>query len=104
MLAGDILGTIEPLAESAPADATLVLFHSAVMPYLRPQDRTRFVERISSLSTVWVSFEGRGVLPEIDARLPTSASDEDAFVLARDGEPLALADPHGCWLRWLERP
>ncbi|TMK23126.1 MAG: DUF2332 domain-containing protein [Actinobacteria bacterium] len=104
VLAGDILGTIEPLAESAPADATLVLFHSAVMPYLRPQDRTRFVERISSLSTVWVSFEGRGVLPEIDARLPTSASDEDAFVLARDGEPLALADPHGCWLRWLERP
>src|SRR5919198_788009 len=99
VLTGDILDAMTPLAESAPADATLVLFHSAVMPYLRPEDRTRFVELASSLPNVWVSFEGRGALPEIDARLAASGSDEDAFVLARDGEPLALASPHGRWLR-----
>ncbi len=81
-----------------------MLFHSAVMPFLRPEDRPRFVELVSSLPRVWVSFEGRGVLPEIDARLPPSASDEDAFVMARDREPVALASPHGRWLRWLERP
>jgi hypothetical protein len=104
VLAGDILDTIVPLAEDTPADANLVIMHSAVMPYLRPEDRARLVELVSSMPGVWVSFEGRGALPEIDARLPAGASDEDAFVLARDGEPVALASPHGRWLRWLQVP
>jgi hypothetical protein len=102
VLSGNILDAITPLAESAPADTTLVLFHSAVMPYLSAEDRERFVQLASSLPSVWISFEGRGTLPNVEARLRASDSDEDAFVLARDGEPLALAIPHGRWLRWLE--
>jgi hypothetical protein len=63
--AGDLLTETTRLAATAPADATLVVFHSAVMPYLSPEERTRFIDVVSQLPVVWVSFEGLGVLPEI---------------------------------------
>ena len=99
---GDLLGETTRLAASAPPEATLVVFHSAVMPYLSPEDRTRFIEIVSQLAAVWVSFEGLGVLPGIGARLGVSERDDRAFVLARDGQPMALASPHGRWVRWLD--
>jgi hypothetical protein len=103
VVSGDLLTETTRLAASAPADATLVVFHSAVMPYLTPEDRTRFIEIVSQLPAVWVSFEGLGVLPEIGARLGVSERDDRAFVLSRDGHPMALASPHGLWMRWLDR-
>jgi hypothetical protein len=102
VVSGDLLTETTRLAASAPADATLVVFHSAVMPYLSPEDRTRFIEIVSQLPAVWVSFEGRGVLPGIGARLGVSERDDRAFVLARDGQPMALASPHGRWMHWLD--
>ena len=101
---GDLLAETTKLAATAPPDATLVVFHSAVMPYLSPEDRTRFIEIVSGLSATWISFEGLGVLPDIDARLKDqSERDSRAFALARDGAPVALASPHGRWVRWLAR-
>jgi hypothetical protein len=102
LVSGDLLTETTRLAASAPADATLVVFHSAVMPYLSPEDRTRFIEIVSQLPAVWVSFEGLGVVPEIGDRLEVSERDDRAFVLARDGQPMALASPHGRWMRWLD--
>jgi hypothetical protein len=99
---GDLLSETTRLAASAPPDATLVVFHSAVMPYLSAEDRTRFIEIVSQLPAVWVSFEGLGVLPEIGAGLGVSERDDRAFVLARDGQPMALASPHGRWMHWLD--
>ncbi len=102
--AGDLLTETTKLAATAPPEATLVVFHSAVMPYLSPEDRTRFIEIVSGLSATWISFEGLGVLPDIDARLmEQSEPDSRAFALARDGAPVALASPHGRWVRWLAR-
>jgi hypothetical protein len=72
------------------------------MPYLSPEDRTRFIEIVSGLSATWISFEGLRVLPGICARLGVSERDDRAFVLARDGQPMALASPHGRWMRWLD--
>lgn len=102
VVSGDLLSETTRLAASAPADATLVVFHSAVMPYLSPEDRTRFIDVVSQLPAVWLSFEGLGVLPGIGARLGVSERDDRAFVLARDGQPMALASPHGRWMRWLD--
>jgi hypothetical protein len=103
VVSGDLLTETTRLAASAPPEATLVVFHSAVMPYLSPEDRTRFIDVVSQVPAVWVSFEGLGVLPEIDARLmQESEPDSRAFVLARDGAPVALASPHGRWIRWLD--
>jgi len=102
VVSGDLLTETTRLAASAPPEATLVVFHSAVMPYLSPEDRTRFIEVVSQLPAVWVSFEGLGVLPEIGARLGVSERDDRAFLLARDGQPMVLASPHGRWMHWLD--
>jgi hypothetical protein len=102
VISGDLLSETTTLAASAPSDATLVVFHSAVMPYLSREDRARFIDVVSQLPAVWVSFEGLGVLPGICARLGVSERDDRAFVLARDGQPVALASPHGRWMRWLD--
>jgi hypothetical protein len=102
VISGDLLSETTTLAASAPSDATLVVFHSAVMPYLSREDRARFIDLVSQLPAVWVSFEGLGVLPGIGARLGVSEREDRAFVLARDGQPLALASPHGRWMRWLD--
>jgi len=50
------------------------------------------------VAAVWLSNEGPGVVPG----LAVPDCEDDPFVLARDGHtPLALADGHGTWLRWL---
>ena len=102
MALGDLLVDTAGLAARAPAGTQLVVLHSAVMPYLESAERSRFIQIVSGLPAVWISFEAWGVLPEIDARLPDSAAPSQGdFVLARDGEPVALANPHGRWVRWL---
>ena len=98
---GDIREGLARLAVSAPHDATLVIFHSAVMPYLPEGDRAEVVAMISALDAVWISLEARGVLPEVDARVPEDTKAQNAFVVARDGQAVAIADQHGRWLRWL---
>lgn len=98
---GDIRSGLEQAVLSAPRDATLVIFHSAVMPYLPAEDRSQVVEMISSLDAVWISLEAPGVLPDIDARLPTIGDASQSFILARDGHPVAVAHQHGRSLRWL---
>jgi hypothetical protein len=82
VISGDLLSETTTLAASATSDATLVVFHSAVMPYLSPEDRTRLIEIVSQLPAVWISFEGLGVLPGIGARLGVSERDDRAFVLS----------------------
>ncbi len=95
---GDVLTDLPALAAQAPADATLVVYHSAVLAYLTPASRRRFAAAVSGLPAVWLSNEGPGVVPG----LPTPPHRGSPFVLARDGRtPMALTDPHGTWLQWL---
>ncbi|MCA1570140.1 MAG: DUF2332 domain-containing protein [Chloroflexi bacterium] len=103
VVASDIRDGLARLADSAPHDSTLVVFHSAVMPYLPEEDRADVVAMISGLDGVWISLEARGVLPEVDARLPEGTSAENAFILARGGYPVAIGGQHGGWLHWLGR-
>jgi hypothetical protein len=95
---GDLLTDLPALAAQAPVDATLVVYHSAVLAYLPPGDRQRFAATVRALSAVWLSSEGRGVVPGV----PIPSYQGAPFVLAQDGHtPLALADGHGTWLQWL---
>ncbi|WP_225753368.1 DUF2332 domain-containing protein [Actinotalea sp. Marseille-Q4924] len=91
--AGDLLDALPSLAAEAPDDATLVVFHSAVLAYLDAGARSDFIDIVTALPGHWISNEGALVLPET-ARL---ASDkvERGFVVVVDGEPRAYADPHG---------
>jgi hypothetical protein len=95
---GDLLTDLPALAAQAPAAATLVVYHSAVLAYVTPEDRRRFAATVRGLPAVWLSNEGPGVVPD----LPVPPHQGTAFVLGRDGRtPLALADGHGAWLDWL---
>jgi hypothetical protein len=96
----NLLDALPRLASQAPADATLVVFHTAVIAYLSPADRERFREQVASLRAVWVSSEGRDVFPGIRVAEMTPAG-RSYFVIARDGHAVALCDPHGRWIQWL---
>ncbi|MGH8889839.1 MAG: DUF2332 domain-containing protein, partial [Acidothermaceae bacterium] len=89
---GDLRTDLPRLAEQAPRDATLVVYHSAVLAYLTPADREHFAATVRGLDAVWLSNEGPGVVPGV----PSPPYSGAPFVLARDGrELLARTDPHG---------
>lgn len=98
VFAGDLLTDLPALAARAPAAATLVIFHSAVLAYVEPDDRAKFAATVRELPATWLSNEG----PEVLADVPVPPFDGAPFLLVRDGRyPLALADGHGAWLHWL---
>lgn len=98
---GDLLQRLEDVAATAPPDATLVVFHSAVLLYLDADQRRRFADLIAGLgrsigrNVVWLSNETMGTLPEIDAQVPPDADTSHRFVQTRDGRAIALAGQHG---------
>lgn len=98
---GDLRTDLPALASEAPQDATLVIYHSAVLAYVSEAQRRQFAGIVRALSAVWLSNEGPRVLAGIGVLPGASASaSRSAFLLARDGRALAFADPHGTWLDW----
>lgn len=93
VVAGDLVELLPELAAQAPADATLVVMHSAVLAYVGAPGRRRFVEEVRALPGHWVSNEGAQVL-DLPGTADASRS-EGRFVVAVDGVPVALAQPHG---------
>ncbi len=99
---GDLLTDLGALAGTAPGDATLVVFHTAVLAYIAdPAARGRFAAAVRDLGAVWISNESPGVFPAIAARLRRPGP-SGAFLLAVDGMPVAWTQPHGAWIEWLE--
>lgn len=98
---GDLNELLPEVAATAPADATLVVFHTAVLAYLPEHDRRRFVETVGGLPGHWIANEGVRVVPGVAERLGETRPEPGNFVVAYDGRPVALAEPHGRWLRWI---
>jgi hypothetical protein len=101
---GDLLTDLAGLAAQAPRNATLVVFHTAVLAYVtdRPS-REAFAAGVRALGARWVSNEVPGVYPDIAARV-TAPRPPGAFLLTVDGEPMAWTDPHGAWIEWIAAP
>lgn len=96
LVAGDLVEDLPALVAEAPADATLVVFHSAVLTYVAPEGRRRFVDQVADLPGHWISNEGPAVLPELAARVPAAREDtRHRFLTALDGRPVAWSGPHG---------
>lgn len=94
LVSGDLLATIEPLIAEAPSDTQVVVFHSAVLAYVSPDERRQFVELMQSRDdVVWISNEGSRVIPEIGAQVEREP--DGRFVLAVDGIATSLTGPHG---------
>lgn len=96
LVAGDLNDDLADLAKKAPEDATLVVFHSAVLTYVTPEERKRFVDQVMRLPGHWISNEGAGVLPGVSAQVPAGQEDtQHRFLTALDGRPVAWSGPHG---------
>ncbi|MES2169294.1 MAG: DUF2332 domain-containing protein [Actinomycetota bacterium] len=96
--AGDAVDGLAALAAQAPAGARLVVISSGVLVYLPRSERLRFAEVVRSIDADWVSLEGRGALPAVEAALPERPG---RFVLSLNEKPLAFAGAHGQALDWL---
>jgi len=99
---GDLNARLGEVAGQAPAHATLVVLHTAVLWYLSEADRAAFAARAERLDGHWISQEMAGVLPGVDDRLPQPPpADTATYTVALDQRPVAFSAPHGGWLRWL---
>lgn len=110
---GDLVDDLVPTLAQAPPHATLVVFHSAVFPYVAADRREEFVAVLAAHSAtrdvVWIANEGRDGIPSLDRLAPhregrrfrigrTTFSQGEART-----ELVALAHPHGHDLEWLSR-
>lgn len=101
IVSGDLRHDLPPLAEQAPSGATLVIFHTAVLGYVRDTaDRQHFAETVRGLGARWIADEPPGLI-ELDMPPRPGPAPRGEFLLSLDDRPLAWADPHGAWLRWL---
>ncbi len=97
---GDLLYDLEPLLAAAPKDATLVVFHTAVLQYVASSaERGRFVETVRNAGAAWISNEAPGVFPELAAQAPPPPQ-RGRFLLTLDGVPVAWTGPHGQSIDW----
>lgn len=103
LVSGDLNEQLAALAASAPSDATLVVFHTAVLMYLDEAGRDTFVRQVEALPGHWASVEGRRVVRGIRSRDDVS-NDSSDLVLALDGVQRAWAQPHGRALTWTPNP
>lgn len=107
---GDLLERLEAVAAESPPDATLVVFHSAVLLYLDAAQRRRFADLVRGLGdrigrpVHWLSNETEGTLAEIDAQLPAALDTSHRFVQTLDGRAIALAGQHGATFESLRLP
>jgi hypothetical protein len=108
---GDLVNDLPALLAAVPSNAQLVVFHSAVLTYVKPDRRDAFAGILADASKqrdiVWLSNEPPGVIREVTALAP--AQSELRFLLSRTrfvkgqryDELLALAHPHGAEVTWL---
>jgi hypothetical protein len=99
---GDLLGdSLSALCRQASRDATLVIFHTAVLAYVPGQaDRNAFAQRAMASCQYWISNEAPSVFPDI-ARRTGAPAVQGRFLMAVNGAPVAWTDPHGAALAWI---
>jgi hypothetical protein len=99
---GDLCDELPTLTQQAPQDATLVIFHSAVLAYLEKTERDRFRGIVEDLPAQWIANEAPAVFGLDDAHPPTAQRHDTArFLLSLNGQPRAYTGPHGQSLDWI---
>ncbi len=98
LVRGDVVDDLPALAAQAPANATLVVFHTSVMYQVPAPRRDAFVTIVRGLPGHWISNEAPDVLTY--DTLPAPPDGVLNNVLALDGRPLAWTRPHGQAMAW----
>jgi len=63
LVRGDLVDDLPALAAQAPADATLVVFHTSVLFYVPAPRREAFTKVVRGLPGHWIANEAPDVLP-----------------------------------------
>jgi len=96
---GDLRHDLPGLARQAPGDATLVIFHTAVLAYVRSAaERQAFADQVAGLADCWIANEVPRAFPEIARTTPSTRT---GFLLSVDRIPTAWTDPHGAAIDWI---
>lgn len=97
---GDAAERLPALVAQAPADATLVVYHTAVLAHFTEQARAAFVELLPELSArrpiTWLQGES---VPHHPARLRLALLADGRI---RAEHLLGRYHSHGAWLEWLD--
>lgn len=101
IVAGGMMSALPELVRRVPAEATPVVFHSAVLAYLAPEEREDFRQLVRGLGVHWICNEGLMVATPFGWPLPPDSGSDSAFVLALDERPLARTGEHGQFVSWL---
>jgi hypothetical protein len=102
LVRGDLRRDLVALARDAPPHATLVVFHTAVLAYIDDaDDRAAFARTARDVGATWIANESPERIPGVDPAALPAHPDQDAFLLAVEGEPKAWTDGHGQWVHWL---
>jgi len=101
LVKGDLRTDLTALAREAPKDATLVIFHTAVLAYISPAaEREEFARSVGSLCDYWIANEAPQVFPDIARRVGREGP-RGSFLLSVNGVPTAWTDPHGASVDWI---
>jgi hypothetical protein len=100
---GDLVDDLATLAVQAPSDATLVVFHTAVLGYVDPARRRQFADLVRTLPGHWVANEHpslldgvlEGLVPEVAHLTRPRRDGPEAFLTTLDGIPVGWCGPHG---------
>lgn len=104
VMRGNLLTDLAQLVATAPKDATVVVFHTAVLGYVLPQSaRQQFSAAVQETGAQWISNEAPGVFPSIE-RTAQPSPVRGRFLLALNGSPVAWTGPHGQSLDWFGEP
>ncbi|RCW45256.1 hypothetical protein DFQ14_103223 [Halopolyspora algeriensis] len=98
---GDLVGDLPALLAEAPAAATPVVVHSAVLAYVDAERARAFVATVRDAGAVRIGLEAPMASPASDGPGGTASAGfrwGSALVLDRDGERLASCAHHGGWL------
>ena len=97
---GDLQTDLFELITSVPKGLTPVVFHSAVLNYVRAQsDRDDFASMVQGSGAVWISNEAPSIFPQIHRKV-SGKTKAGCFLLSIDGNPVAWTGPHGQTLDW----
>ncbi|KZK94275.1 MULTISPECIES: DUF2332 domain-containing protein [unclassified Pseudovibrio] len=102
LVKGDLLTDLPALLEQVPTGTTPVVFHSAVLYYVRDTSkRETFVDLMLNSNAHWISNEAPGVLP-LFAKKVSAPPPSGRFLLCENGIPRAWTGPHGQSIEWIE--
>ncbi len=98
---GDLRTDLRALAAQAPADATLVVFHTSVLAYVPDRDeRAAFARSVVELDAVWIANERPAFIPGMTDGVVDESPSAQAFLLCVNAIPTAWTDPHGASIGW----